>query len=253
MTSCSTPRYRRRQRRQSRAVDEELPIETYIYRCDPYRSSTVQDPWPYGVKVLAHPAIQALILTYKGDIRDTFIEHGFPADGSGVKLNFAVRRIYPSGQRPSTVLSIGIEKDPVPDRDFSEVRDAVCELLKRRKLKFVHVDIYDCDRRFFPKRYAISSDHPASIQYREVKGDIVRLLRNKVDLPWHFVCLYQVGRSLNEAVPCIVVSVPSGVTYNWASLRLQILRLLCPADIHIDIEFFPEVIIKEKSTERTVP
>lgn len=109
MTSCSAPRYRRRQRRQSREVNEKLPIETYLYRCDPYRSSTVQDPWPYGIKVLAHPAIQALILTYKGDIRDTFIEHGFPADGSGVKLNFAVRRVYPSGQRPSTILSIGIE------------------------------------------------------------------------------------------------------------------------------------------------
>lgn len=250
MNAHCAPCHRRRQRRQSREVSEELPIETYLYRCDPYRSSTVQHPWPYGVKVLDYPAIRSLILAYKRDIRDTFIEHGFPADGSGVKLNFAVRRIFPPSQPASTVLSIGIEKDPVPDRDLSVVRDAVCDLLLSRKLNSVHVDIYDCDRRFYPRRFTIPSNHPVAIKYSEVEGDIVRLLRNKVDLPWHSVCLYQLGRNLDQAVPCIVISVPPGATYNWAFLRHQILSLLDSVDI--DIEFLPEVMTKEKSTESRV-
>lgn len=251
MNNRSCPRLRRWQRRQSWVVNDELPIETYLYRCDPYRSSTVKHPWPYGVKVLDHPAIRSLILTYKNDIRDTFIKHGFPADGSGVKLNFAVRRVSPSGQPASTVLSIGIEKDPVSNRDLSVVRDAVRDLLMSRKLKNVHVDIYDCDRRFVLKRFTIRSDHPAAIEYSKVKGDVLRLLRNKLDLPWLSVCLYQVGRSLDQAIPCVVISVPPGATYNWASLRSQILRLL--VSTNIDVEFLPEVLMqKKKATENHV-
>lgn len=245
-----TPRHRRRERRQSNEVNEDLSIETYLYRCDPYRSSTVKHPWPYGVKVLDYPSIRTLILTYKYDIRDTFIRLGFPADGSGVKLNFAVRRIYPPGQPASTVLSIGIEKDPVSNRDLSVVRDAVCDLLSSRKLGHVHVDIYDCDRRFFPSRFGMPPDHPATVEYSKVKGDIVKILREKVDLPWLSVCLYQVGRNVDQAMPCIIISVSPGAVYNWASLRWQILRLLLPTDIDVEfLPFLPEVITEKKPTE----
>lgn len=253
MNSRSAPRLRRRQRRQSSEVNEDLPIETYLYRCDPYRSSTVKDPWSYGVKVLDYPSIRTLILAYKNGIRDIFIRHGLPADGSRVKLNFAVRRIYPPGQPASTVLSIGIEKDPVSNRDLSVVRDAVCDFLMSMKLKHVHVDIYDCDRRFFPRRFSIPPDHPATIEYSKVKGDVVRLLRKKVDLPWQSVCLYQVGRNLDQAAPCIVIQVSPGAVYNWASLRRQILRLLLSTDIDVEfLPFLPKVITEKKSTESDV-
>jgi hypothetical protein len=118
------------------------------------------------------------------------------------------------------------------------------------KLKTVHVDIYDCDRRFFPRRFGIPHDHPAAIKYSKVKGDIVRLLRKKTELPWQSVCLYQVGRSLDQATPCILISVSPGATYNWASLRRQILRILGSADI--EVEFLPEVMIPKKPTESHV-
>ncbi|EEA28474.1 hypothetical protein PMAA_032820 [Talaromyces marneffei ATCC 18224] len=251
MNSClNSPHQRRRMRRQSREVNEILPIETYLYRCDPYRSSTVKHPWSYGVKVLEYPSIRSLILTYKNDIRDTFIKHGFPADGSGVKLNFAVKRVSPRGQPASTVLSIGIENDPVSNRDLSAVRDAIRDLLLSRSLKTVHVDIYDCDRRFFPRRFNIPGDHPAAIRYNELKGDIMRLLRKHIDLPWQSVCLHQVGRSLGQATPCIVLCVAPGAIYNWASLRRQILNMLGFADI--EVEFLPEIIKKKQSTESRV-
>lgn len=243
-----SPRHRRRERRQSRQVNEVLPIETYLYLCDPYRSSTVKHPWPYGVKIREYPTIRSLIQTYKNDIRDTFIKHGFPADGSGVKLNFAVRRVFPPGQPASTVLSIGIENDPISNRDLSIMRDAIRDLLLSRKLKTVHVDIYDCNRRFFPKRFSIAQDHPVAIQYSSVKEDIVRLLRKKIDLPWQSVCLYQVGKSLDQATPCIVISVSPEATHNWASLRRQILDMFGSANI--DVEFLPE--LKKKSTESRV-
>lgn len=248
-----TPRHRRRERRRSSEVNEDLPIETYLYRCDPYRSSTVKHPWPYGVKVLNYPSIRTLILTYKNDIRDIFIRHGFPADGSGVKLNFAVRRIYPPGQPASTILSIGTEKDPVSNRDLSVVRDAVCDLLSSRKLGHVHVDIYDCDRRFFPRIFGMPPDHPATIEYSKIKEGIARLLRKKIDLPWRSICLYQVGRNLDQATPCIVISVSPGAVYNWASLRRQILRLLLSTDIDVEfIPFLPEAIAEKKSPESHV-
>ncbi|EED23002.1 hypothetical protein TSTA_064680 [Talaromyces stipitatus ATCC 10500] len=218
-----SPHQRRWERRLSRDVNEALPIETYLYRCDPYRSSTVQHPWPYGVKVTQELAMRELILAYKNDIRDTFIRHGFPSDGSGVKLNFTVKRVFPADQRPSTVLSIGIENDPIPTRDLSIVRDAVYLLLLDKRLKTMHVDIFDCDRRFMPFK---------------AQEDIVRLLRDKDNLSWQAICLYQVGRCLDQAVPCIVVSVPPGTIYNWASLRNEILDAL---GSDIEVEFLPVV------------
>jgi hypothetical protein len=128
------------------------------------------------------------------------------------------------------------------------MRDAIRDLLLGRKLKTVHVDIYDCNRRFFPKRFSMAQDHPVAIQYSSVKEDIVRLLRKKIDLPWQSVCLYQVGKSLDQATPCIVISVSPGATHNWASLRRQILDMFGSANI--DVEFLPE--LKKKSTESRV-
>ena len=46
MTQPPSPGKRRRFLRESEDIDGEMSLEDYLYRSDPFRSSTFEHPWP---------------------------------------------------------------------------------------------------------------------------------------------------------------------------------------------------------------
>ncbi|QKX55248.1 uncharacterized protein TRUGW13939_02340 [Talaromyces rugulosus] len=116
LTPPDSPRKRVRKLRDSEDTDGEMTIESYSYRTNPYRSSTIPNPPPYPVNITE--VSDENFQPHYTRIEEILYQHGFPnihnlVEGDIVnysKGRFQVAKMskpnYPGGETPRNVFLI---------------------------------------------------------------------------------------------------------------------------------------------------
>lgn len=117
-------------------------------------------------------------------------------------------------------------------------KDAVYDFLLLHNIHDVHVEIVHYDLCFQPSLFAIEPIHLAVGIYECAKSKLVEHLDTNLSASWRVLCLFNVGRTEETAIPTVVVMVDPGIIFDFASLRQSITRFLRAATA-IDVEFLP--------------
>lgn len=214
-TPPDSPRKRRNFLRRSEDTEGYLSIEEYLYRCDPYRSTSITEPWPYPVvSQPASPAIVQKVEACKSAVLNILSEHNFP--NTRPHLNFLVDDItkpgYPLGHQPITVLRLIYLRVESPPKRLGPTKDAVYNLIRQRGILNVHVEIVFLDKCFRPSLFTVDKNDPTVAAYANVKYPIMRTVNAKLGTEWNLLGLFNVGLTKAATTRSITVFVNSPTT-----------------------------------------
>lgn len=248
-TPPDSPRKRRRHLRDSDDTSGDMTIEGYLYRSDPYRSTTMSKPWPYPLKAVSAPeSVRLQIEPHRGEILAILRNHGFPQQPIFTVDNIT-KPGYPGGEIPITVLRLVFRFDTYVPKSMGPAKDAVYDLLIRNKIEDVHVEIVQYEMCFKPSFFAIDAHDPAARTYELARADIIHLLHEKLGNSWSLVCVFNVGRTEDKASPCVVVLVDPGTVLDWSILDFNVRDRLRRRNVFIEIqvEFLPGMLSRSMS------
>ncbi|KAL1964467.1 hypothetical protein VTN77DRAFT_6893 [Rasamsonia byssochlamydoides] len=239
-TPPDSPRKRRRELRESDDASGEMSIEQYLYRSDPYRSTSVPNPLPYPlVANCASESVKTRIQAYYSDILSILRDHGFQ-DRPLFAVDEVTKPGYPSGDTPVVMLRLKFRFQDVVPRVLGDAKDAIHSFLISHDIDGVHVEIVHLDRCFLPSLFAIDPSHHAVVIYEEIKRQLIDHLDVSLGSSWRVLSIFNVGRTEDNALPTIVVMVDPGTICDFSSLEHSIKRLLhAPTHISIAVEFLP--------------
>lgn len=174
LTAPDSPRKRRRQPRESEDTDGEMTIEAYLYKSDPFRSTTVPDPWPYPVHDEQAPdQLRNAILRHHDQLRDIVISHWFPPTFE-TSVVLITKPGYPDGLRPLQLVRIAFHGGV--RGSFGHLKDAIANLLNRKYSFRVHVEIVNVVAVFQPSIFPIKPNDPAVRVYNAIEGELLDML-----------------------------------------------------------------------------
>lgn len=225
------PGRRRHFLRQSEYTKGYLSIEEYIYRCDPYLSTTIQEPWPLPNDAQpAPPDLTQRLEACKPEILTILSEHNFP-DVHRLfffKVQAITKPEYSLGHQPITLLQLAyLFAESVPEK-LDPTRDAVYDLIRQRGIRDVHVEIVFVDKCFRPSLFGIHKDDPAVGAYEIVKQTVLQTVNSKLGTQWNLLGLFKVGLARATATPSITVLVNPHTHADWSALSSQV-KLMLPA------------------------
>jgi hypothetical protein len=212
-----SPRTLRRPLRQSEDSSGDMSIEEYIYRCDPYRSTTLPNPMPYPL--LIKPNHESLVKPLRAEILEILCQHGF-SDDLTLSVDQVTKPNYLNGDVPVTMLRIqcSLYTMAVP-LCFEDAKDAVYRLLLANNITHLHVEIVHNGRYFEPSLFAIDPTDPAVVVWDHAKEQILQLIGERLGPFWTLLSLFNLGLSEEKASPTVVVMVTPGTICDWASLE----------------------------------
>ncbi|KAJ9218307.1 hypothetical protein DTO166G4_173 [Paecilomyces variotii] len=235
-TPPDSPRKRRRELRESDDASGHISIEHYLYRSDPYRSTSVSNPLPYPLLSKDAPEpVRARVLAYHADILEILRDHGFH-DQPAFEVVEDTKPGYPGGEEPVTMLRLLFRLQMVVPRVLGPAKDAIYDFLLTRDIYDVHVEIVHYDLCFKPSLFAIDPNHKAVEAYERAKLGLVEQLNTNLGSSWRVMCLFNFGLTEDKAVPAVVIMVDPGVYCDFAVLEISLRRQVTT---EITIEFLP--------------
>lgn len=242
----SSPTKRRRFLKESEDNAGELSIEQYIYRTDPYRSTSVAFPFPTPLffepedgpilqRLHNDPAIKETITSTLGkhDIKPQMItfdkqsKPGYPAGGE-----IAV-----------TVVRISIDvRDHSPTDAWSAARRDVKALLIERGFGDLEVELIDPQRSYLPSLFPVSPKNPLVTAYEAKRGEILEIVEDALKDAWTSISLFRVGRTSLSTQHAIVIMVRPLTEHDWLVLRWRIESLTNTQGVSqakLAVEFMP--------------
>jgi hypothetical protein len=239
LTPPDSPGKRRRQLRESDETEGELSIETYLYRSDPFRSTTIENPWPYPLRSKQAPQqITDKIMAYRDAIWAILTDHGFSRDGTLV-VHDILKPGYPGGDSAVTVLRVLYRFDSHVPPVLGAARDTIHKLLVENDIFGVDVEIVHLHLCFCPSLFAIAPEDPAVTVYQRSYRDIILSLQERIQPYWTSMCLFNVGRTKEKTTPTLVITVRPGAIADWSTLYFKIRHTLGFEKPHIAVEFLP--------------
>jgi hypothetical protein len=238
-----SPRERRTFLRESDETSGQLSIEEYLHRSDPYRSTTIKDPWPLPLQEeRASVELIVRIERLHPPILQILQDHSFPsADFLRICVQDITKPEYPSGNgnSPKTVVRLIYVSAPTPSHDLNPARDQISHLLRQSGL-VLGVEIVFLDQCFRPQLFAITANDPAMNAYQTAEPRILELLKSTLGNKWCFLSLLNVGTVKEESAPSIVVFVDPLTVTDWSSLEKHIhMSLPVSSTSTINVEFLP--------------
>lgn len=237
MEFFESPRKKRKELRTSEVNSGPMAIETYIYRCDPYRSTTMH-PLPYPL--LAKPAEKSIaekLLGHSNQIWQIIREHGFrfgPQDGTLMVQNLE-KPNYPNGN-PETVLRVVFTGKVRFPGALGPCRDEICDHLAQIEID-IHVEIVHWEMCFKPHLWPISATDSSVPLYKAARQNLITILHRRLGTAWKGLCLFNMGTSPKRAAPTITVLVQPEKVANWADIALRLATEIRSSDI--GVEFLP--------------
>ncbi|KAJ9294415.1 hypothetical protein DTO271G3_6990 [Paecilomyces variotii] len=222
-TPPDSPRKRRRHLRESDETNGRMSLEQYLYRTDPYRSTTITHPLPYPLSIEpASDAIKRRISQYHTHIEAILSDHGFRGPHE-IDVNVVTKPGYPGGDQPVLTLRINYWRDAVIPHVPGEARDRIYELLAQNGIS-IDIEIVDSQNCFRPSLFAIKPDDQAVAPFEQARGRLIDLLTRELGEKWRSLCLFNVGSVKEKATASIVVMVDPGTNCDWWGLRVSMLR-----------------------------
>ncbi|KAL4780335.1 hypothetical protein BJX76DRAFT_351065 [Aspergillus varians] len=240
-----SPQEKRSLLKESEHVKGVTSIEDYLRKLDPYRSTTLNWPYPLTTQP-ASPSVTKQIEPLRKEILQILTTHSFPPQKYlQFSIHCVTKPLYTPASAPRTTLSLIYITDPDSPRapsapeTFDPARKQISKLLRTNGLKDIHIQIVFANHCFDPTLFEISDENPAKLAFDTVRSDITRIiskLRNK----WTMTKVFNVGMTEETAVPTIVVQVAPFTVADWDGMRRQIEGVLMRrGQMSLDVEFIP--------------
>lgn len=232
-----SPRRRRRELRESDDTEGNIPIEAYLLRADPYRSTTLLSPLPHPIQIRAPNEalavrLQEELLSIERAVSEYFARFT-------VTLHSVTKSGYPGGDRVMQLLLICVVDENSRGK-YGRVKDRVRSILGISDLSLLNCEVVDLQRCFQPSLFPLSPSNPAIRPYQRAEEELLQTLRNDLGSHWRMMSLFDVGMSEDVAVPTLVVMVSPTTVSDWSGLRDKLLTSLRAAGaMAIEIEFIP--------------
>lgn len=144
------------------------------------------------------------------------------------------------GDIPVTMLRVMFRLTMVVPRNLGTAKDDIYDFLLTHNIHDVHVKIVHYELCFQPSLFAIDPSHQAVEIYERAKSKLVEQLDANLSASWRVLCLFNVGRTEENAVPTVVVMVDPGTVVDFANIVRSTKRLLRAAThTVVDVEFLP--------------
>lgn len=241
LTPPPSPRMARRQFRESNDASGFMSIEEYLYRIDPYRSTTISNPLPYPLDFrTAYPPRRSKILSHRQEIETILLLHGLPSEFV-FSLVEVTKPEYPGGDNAILVARIGIYKAEVPPGSLGSAKDEVNRLLNIENTYNIDVEIVHELFHFQPSLFPISSEHQTVQAYNAMHDRIIEMLHGLLNHNWKLLSLFEAGNSIDKTSTTIVVMVSPRIKQHWMILVNSIKRLFNTnfRDLMIEVEILP--------------
>lgn len=219
---------------------DEVILERYLANCDPYRSTTLLNPWPYPLALEYAPHLEHELVPLNEEIRNILNIHGFPND-VGISPFMATKPQYPGGDIPINILHVILRGEDHTLTQFSAAKDDLLQLLRRREVMNIEVEIVNIDKCFSPSIFPLSSHHPIVAAFEESKNHIIEILDDCLASKWNVLCPFATGRSEQKARPAIVVNVNPLTRANWSNVGTEIQEIISShfQGPPVEVEFLP--------------
>lgn len=240
-TPPPSPRKRRRFLRESEDTDGEMTIERYLYASDPFRASSISDPWPQPVHVV--PSRDQSPLQYRSEFVDALRSAGFTA-GAEITLMDVTKPGYPQGDHPITMLRILFAAEQGYLGRFNSARDSLREILMNHSCGHIHVEVFHILYCFQPSLFPIHPKDPTVALYESIKSDLIKVVDRHLGSSWRAFGLFRVGQTEGKAVPSITILVPPTHFHSWSSLERDLHTSVQSRSQNLDLncEFLPGTI-----------
>ncbi|KAL4808642.1 hypothetical protein BDV18DRAFT_157585 [Aspergillus unguis] len=246
----------RRGLKESTALQGVIPIEEYLDRLDPHRSTTLT--WPYPLNNTPAPSETATkIEPYHDRILNILHTHNFPPRQY---LRFSVfsttKPQYPS-YPPKTTLSLQYITDPYSSKSpkppplstLDTARSEISSLLSTNNIRGIEVELVFLNQCFDPCLFSIKDDTPEWKLFESTRRIIHSRVVSTLRGDWRMMKLFNLGMTKEEALPTIVIQVSPFTSADWGKMTRQIRGLVEDANANlpagdklgggIDVEFIP--------------
>lgn len=242
LTPPYTPKKKRRVLGETEDSSEDWTIEQYLYRKDPFRCTSLAAPLPLPIRRTSLPSdgMEETLEKLRPHIQaetDLFIK-----DPYTLSFVHVLRPDYPTGNVKRLTLSVEIYKGHEQPNAWAQARDNLHTLLRNAGFESIDVDIVDESRAFMPCVFPQSVNAGSIGAYESVRDTISGLLLKQLGSSWNCMSLFRVGKSLEAAVPSIVVFVEPLTSTDWQRLEATIRQIVAPTTPPgeaLGIEFLP--------------
>ena len=242
----SSPIKRRRFLKESEENAGILSIERYIYRTDPYRSTSADFPFPTPLfiedrdatitqRLLQDPLLREIIASTLG-------KHNIVAQGMTIAKQS--KPGYPGGgDIPVTAVRIDIDVgNNSPTDAWSAARRDVELVLQERGFGDLVVELVDPKRFYQLSLFPVFPRDPLVAVYEARHDAILEIIETFLGQAWTSFSLFRVGRSSLATQHAIVVMVKPLTEHDWLVLRWNIESVVNtenPSRSKIGVEFVP--------------
>lgn len=253
----TSPQERRALLKNTDQVKGVMPIETYLERLEPYRSTTLSWPYPHNI-LPAEPTTTKQIEHHRSAILGILHSHNFPPPQYlQFSIHSATKQLYHS--KPVQVLRLAYITDPesktaptIP-ANLDPVHKEITTLLNNNGIN-VHTEIIFVNQVFEPTCFPIANDDPAAEAFEHARRNINRVV-SRLRGKWSMVKMFNVGVTAESAIPTVVVQVNPRTEADWEGMVREMLSHIPKieyqdgdADIgkkmEIDVEFMTGKVFK---------
>lgn len=236
-SNYTSPQERRSLLKNTEQVKGVMPIETYLERLEPYRSTTLSWPYPHNI-LPAEPTTTKQIEHHRSAILAILEAHSFPPPQYlRLSIHSATKQLYHS--KPIPVLSLTYITDPdstnapaIPET-LGPARNGITTLLRENGINDVHTEIVFVNQVFEPTCLPMRDDDPAAEAFEAAKRNINRVVSRLRD-KWSMVKMFNVGVTAETALPTVVVQVNPRTEADWDAMAREILSYIPTIDEYND-------------------
>ncbi|MCJ1349501.1 hypothetical protein MMC31_007742 [Peltigera leucophlebia] len=205
---------------------DEMPIEQYLLKMDPYRCSTANPVFPVPLKLDVPDHGVAYELRNDSHVEGFILQH--LAEYDIKQLNFGFYNVsqpfYPNGGNvpvPTLIINVDLGGDNTT-LYWPEASQYLHNRISESGYPGVCVEIRDCDRYFQPSLFPLLPEDEAVVKYEAHKKDLIEIIRENLKNTWSMMSVFKIGRDSAKAVTAIVVMVQPLANQNWRAIKEQI-------------------------------
>ncbi|KAL9020922.1 MAG: hypothetical protein Q9185_001885 [Variospora sp. 1 TL-2023] len=206
-----------------------ISIEVYLYRIEPFRSSseTTPLPFPYHFTDLAPGRLADLQTRFPqlhNQIRTIVQTHGLLS--LGVSATQRLKPGYPGGD-PQPMIRINARSPGAHDiQRWHAARQAVQDYLGARQIHDMSVEIVDPEKAMVRSLFPLPPSDFFIQAFEAVSFTIMDTLGQAMGTNWTSYCLFKVGMTAGRASYCVFVTVQPRTVANWQRIQQRLAEIM---------------------------